>query len=128
MGWGIKIDLADKAFSRYIRLRDMECRRCHSRVKLNEKGLPVSHQASHFKGRRKESTRFMPENVDTLCGGCHAYFTENPSEHEAWQVQTKGQKIVDQIILTSNTYKKKDRELEKIYWRQKLKEDFNVKG
>lgn len=120
MSWNIKIDKADKVFSQWIRLRDRECRRCHSPVKINEKGLPVSHQASHFKGRRKEATRFEPLNVDTLCGGCHAYFTENPAEHEAWQVQMKGQKIVDQIILLSNTYKKKDRELEYIYWKEKL--------
>lgn len=122
MSWKIKIDPADKYFSQYIRLRDRECRRCHSPVKFNEKGLPISHQASHFKGRRKESTRFEPLNVDTLCGGCHAYFTENPTEHEAWQIQTKGQKVVNQLILLSNTYKKKDRELEKIYWKQKVKE------
>jgi nitrate/TMAO reductase-like tetraheme cytochrome c subunit len=120
MSWGIKIDKADKVFSQWIRLRDRECRRCHSPVRLNEKGLPISHQASHFKGRRKEATRFEPLNVDTLCGGCHAYFTENPAEHEAWQVQMKGQKIVDQLILLSNTYKKKDRELEYLYWKQEL--------
>ena len=126
MSWGIKIDKADKVFSQWIRLRDRECRRCHSPVKINEKGLPVSHQASHFKGRRKEATRFEPLNVDTLCGGCHAYFTENPAEHEAWQVMMKGQKTVDKLILLSNTYHKKDRELEKLYWKQKLKEDYGV--
>lgn len=126
MSWNIKIDPADKVFSQWIRLRDRECRRCHSPVRFNDKGLPVSHQASHFKGRRKESTRFEPLNVDTLCGGCHAYFTENPSEHEAWQIQTKGQKVVDQLILLSNTYKKKDRALELIYWRNRLKEDYKL--
>lgn len=126
MSWNIKIDPADKAFSQWIRLRDRECRRCHSPVRFNEKGLPISHQASHFKGRRKEATRFEPLNVDTLCGGCHAYFTENPAEHEAWQVMVKSQKVVDKLILQSNTYAKKNRELEKIYWRQKLKEDYKL--
>lgn len=37
-----------------------------------------------------------------------------------WQIQRKGQKVVDQLILQSNTYKKKDRKLEAMYWRQQL--------
>jgi len=120
MSWGIKIDKADKLFSQWIRLRDMECRRCHTPVNLNDEGLPVSHQASHYKGRRKEATRFEALNVDTLCGGCHAFFTENPKEHEAWQISAKGQSQVDKLTLLSHTYKKKDRELEAIFWRQEL--------
>lgn len=49
------------------------------------------------------------------------YFTSHPGEHYQWQVKTKGQKVVDQLILQSNTYKKKDRALEKIIWAQALK-------
>lgn len=131
MGWGntIKIDKADKLFSIWIRLRDRRCRRCSSPVKLNEKGLPVSHQNSHFKGRIKESTRFEPLNCDTLCGGCHGYLGSNPLEHVEFQVKLKGQDMVDKIILLSNTYKKKDRELEAMYWRQQIKQDYpNVTG
>lgn len=122
----VTIDKADKAFSQWIRLRDRECKRCFSPVQFNGKGLPISHQASHYQGRRKENTRFEPLNVDTLCGGCHAYFTENPEEHKAWQIFTKGQNVVDRLILAGNTYRKKDRESEYIYWKQKLKEDFGV--
>lgn len=118
----IKRDPADDIFSKYIRLRDMECRRCHSLVSLNDKGDPVSHQASHFQGRGKEATRFDEENVDTLCGGCHQYFTANPGEHYMWQVKMKGQKTVDLIILRSNQYHKKDRQLAKMYWAQRYKE------
>lgn len=122
MGYGIKIDPADTAFSQYIRLRDKKCRRCKSPVQINKKGLPVSHQASHFQGRRKEATRFDEENVDTLCGGCHQYFTANPGEHYIWQVEQKGQKTVDAIILRSNLYQRKDRKMAHIYWSQRLKE------
>ena len=118
----VSIDAADKIFSQYIRLRDKECRRCHSPVQYNAKGEPVSHQASHFQGRRKESTRFDEENVDCLCTGCHMYFTANPGEHYQWQVKTKGQKTVDLIILRSNTYMKRDRQMAKLYWSQRLKE------
>lgn len=37
-----------------------------------------------------------------------------------WQVATKGQTAVDQLVLQGNTYKKKDRKLEAMYWRQEL--------
>lgn len=116
----IKIDLADKAFSHYIRLRDMKCLRCGSLVRLNDKGLPITHQASHFQGRGKESTRFDPDNVCTLCTGCHMYFTAHPAEHVAWQVERLGQTLVDQIVLLSNLYTKKDRKLQALYWKQKV--------
>lgn len=66
----------------------------------------------------------MPENCDTLCTGCHGYFTENPAQHEAWHRQVKGDKVVDQVIYWSNLYKKKDREAEAIYWRERIKQDY----
>ena len=126
MSWKIKIDQADTAFSQWIRLRDKECRRCHSPVKFNDKGLPVSHQASHFQGRRKEGTRYNELNVDTLCGGCHSYFGSNPAEHYQWQVNTKGQDIVDRIVLASNTYMKKDRKLQAMYWKAEVKKLLDI--
>lgn len=117
----IKIDAADKLFSQYIRLRDMKCLRCGSAVKLNAKGLPISHQASHFQGRGKENTRFDPDNVCTLDMGCHMYFTAHPAEHYQWQLERLGQKKIDELILKSNTYVKKDRKLQAMYWQQELK-------
>lgn len=122
MAYKITRDKADDVFSKFIRLRDMECRRCHSPVELNDKGLPISHQASHFQGRGKEATRFDEDNVDTLCGGCHMYFTSHPGDHYEWQVKIKGQKQVDVIIFRSNQYMKKDRQLAFIYWKTRLKE------
>lgn len=118
----ITIDPADKVFSQYIRLRDKECKRCHSPVKFNSQGLPITHQASHFQGRGKENTRFNEFNVDCLCHGCHMYFTANPGEHYKWQVLTKGQDMVDSLILASNMYVKKDRKLQQMLWSKKLKE------
>lgn len=118
----IKRDQADVVFSQYIRMRDRQCKRCGSPVRFNDKGLPISHQASHFQGRGKENTRFNEDNVDCLDTGCHMYFTANPAEHYQWQVLIKGQKKVDDLILASNMYVKKDRQLQKIYWTNKLKE------
>lgn len=117
----IKIDAADKYFSMYIRLRDGGCKRCYSPVRFNDKGDPVSHQMSHFQGRRKEATRFDPENGDTLCGACHQYFTANPGEHYMWQVAVKGQAVVNAVIVRSNSYAKKDRKLAAMVWKQAYK-------
>lgn len=117
----IKIDRADSLFSQWVRLRDRQCVKCGSAVQFNDKGMPVTHQASHFMGRGKESTRFEPLNVDTLCMGCHMFFTAHPAEHYRWQVERKGEDVIDKLVLQSNTYKKKDRKLEAMYWSQQLK-------
>lgn len=122
----MRLDPADVAFSKWVRLRDGECVRCHSPVRRNEKGHPVSHQASHFKGRKKEATRYEPLNVDTLCGGCHRYLGGQPDEHYFWQVERKGQDTVDKIILQASTYHKKDRKAELLYWRKRLKDEYNI--
>lgn len=114
----VRIDAADKYFSMYIRLRDGQCMRCGSFVRYNDQGDPISHQMSHFQGRRKEATRFDPENGDTLCGACHLYFTANPYEHVQWQIEKKGQKAVDGIIIRSNSYVKKDRKMQSLIWKQ----------
>lgn len=122
----MKLDQADIYFSKYVRLLQGECQRCHSKVKLNKKGDPVSHQLSHFQSRRKEATRFDLDNCDAMCGGCHLYFTANPYEHVQWQIKTKGEQRVNEIIFRSNQYCKKDRKLQAIIWREayiKLKED-----
>lgn len=118
---GIKLDPADIAFSQWVRLRDGMCLRCKTPVQLNGKGLPVNLQASHFQGRGKENTRFDPDNVCALCMGCHAYFTAFPAEHYMWQVERLGQTKVDEVVLKSNMYCKKDRKLQAIFWRQELK-------
>lgn len=123
MPWGkVKADRADIFFSQWVRLRDGECLRCHKPLEVNVKGLPVSLQASHFQGRRKEATRYDPQNVCALCPGCHRYFTENPAEHYQWQVQRLGQEEVDSIVQRSNLHKKKDRKLEAMIWAQALKD------
>lgn len=122
MSFGIKLRPSDKAFSQYIRLRDRQCMRCLSPVQFNAQGLPVSHEASHFQGRRKEATRFDVENVDTMCSGCHTYLGANPYEHVQWQVKYKGQTVVDSVVLRSNGYKKRDDKMEVIIWRAAIKD------
>lgn len=118
---GLRIDPADKAFSHYIRLRDKACTRCFSPVRLNHKGLPISHHASHFWGRGKESTRFDPQNVDCHCHGCHRYFTAYPEEFRAWKLKQLGQKEYDALMIRANTPTKKDRKMQLIIAKELLK-------
>jgi hypothetical protein len=124
MGWHkIKLDPADIVFSQWVRLNSMQCVRCHSTVKLNNKGLPISHQASHYFGRGRENTRFEPDNVDCLCGGCHQIWGSTDREaYRVFKLKQLGQKRYDSLTVQANTYCKKDRELMKIVWREKLKE------
>lgn len=122
----IKIDKADRLCSIYVRLRDGKCLRCGSRVHLSEHGLPITHQASHFQGRAKENTRFNLDNLCTLDMGCHMYFTAHPAEHYKWQVDRLGHEKVDEIVLASNTYCKKDRTGWYLYFKQKLKDEFGI--
>lgn len=123
----IKIDPADEYFSRWVRLRDMRCLRCGSRVRLNGKGLPVSHTNSHYFGRSSQNTRFEPNNCDTLCYPCHTNWSStNKDEYRDFKIGQLGQRGYDLLLLASNTYRKKDYLAERIYWKAKLKEDFNV--
>lgn len=114
----IKLDKADRVFSEYIRTRDnWTCQRCNNHYTPPTSAL----HCSHFQGRGKEATRFDEQNADALCYGCHMYFTANPAEHYAWQVQRKGQKTVDLLVLRSNTYQKKDRQMAYLYWKERLR-------
>src|ERR1039458_3144788 len=116
MSWHqIKRDAADIAFSEWVRRRDRACKRCR-KPGTGDKGIGGL-DASHWQSRGKEGTRFEPLNVDALCRSCHRYFGEHKTEHDAWQLEMKGQKIIDQILIQAHTYHKKDRLAEKIYWR-----------
>jgi uncharacterized protein with PIN domain len=118
MSWGkAKIDLADKAFSLYIRTRDnWTCQNCGKYYAPPTNSL----HCSHFVGRGKENTRFNERNADAMCFHCHQRFTSHPNEHVEWQVEKKGQQVVDLLILAGNTYCKKDRDMWKIYWTNRL--------
>lgn len=118
----IKIDEADEVFSQYIRYRDKKCVRCGSPVQFN--GVkPVSHQASHYFGRSKESVRFDPENVDTLCFGCHRIWGSDDKEgYRQFKIKQLGLAGFNQLQVRSNRYKKKDRKMALIIAKELLSE------
>lgn len=116
---GIKVTSADRWFSLYIRTRDgWRCCRCGKEYTPPTQAL----HCSHFKGRGKHSTRLDERNCNALCYGCHQYFTSQPDEHYAWQVERKGQELVDELTQLSNKPKKLDIKAEAKYWRERLAE------
>ena len=111
----IRIDKADELFSIYIRSRDnWTCQRCGgfygvpTGLDKNRSGL----HASHFVGRKAESTRFDPRNVDALCYFCHVYFgSTNREAYRQFKIKQLGQAEFDRLHLKSITTVKKDRKL-----------------
>src|SRR3990167_1429272 len=105
----LKIDRADQLFSQWIRLRDKKCVRCHSPVKFAYKtDLPISHQASHFYGRARENTRFEPDNVDTLCMGCHrSWGSDDREAYRAFKLKQLGAERFNSLMIQANLYHKK---------------------
>ena len=118
--WGkIKLDKADVEFSRYIRLRDKRCVRCKRLGSENKDGeFIIGLQASHYFGRAKESTRFDPENVDSLCGGCHQYWGSTDREaYRIFKIKQLGEQGFKLLQIRAETYHKKDRMFEYIKWK-----------
>lgn len=118
----IKIDQADKIFSQYIRLRDKRCMRCGSRVEINEKGLPVSHQNSHYFSRGRENTRFEPLNCDTLCMACHMIWGGDDKEgYRDFKIKQLGLEGFKSLDVQAHTLKKKDRKMALMIAKELLK-------
>ena len=113
----IKIDKADRIFSQYVReIADWTCQRCRRKYDRDE---PNHLQASHFYGRGNENTRFMPDNVDALCMGCHMRW--GGADHESYRefkVKQLGEKGFQLLTLAAHTYCKKDRKLAYMVWKQ----------
>lgn len=115
----IKLDPADIAFSRYIRLRDdFTCQRCLKEYDEKAQGL----HNSHYFGRGSENTRFDPENCDSLCWGCHQFWGSQDKEaYRDFKIRQLGQKGFDDLVVRSKLKCKKDRKLVAIVWRREYK-------
>jgi len=117
---GIRIDLADKYFSLFIRYRaNWKCERCGTQYEVGSRGL----HASHFWGRAREATRFDPENVVAHCHGCHAYLTASPEEHRYWKLKQIGQQRYDALMVRANLRQKKDRVLTAMIYKKAYEEE-----
>lgn len=117
----IKLDKADTLFSRYIRLRDKRCMRCLRRGDGNDgiDGL----QASHYFGRGRESTRFDPLNVDSLCMGCHQIWgSEDREAYRIFKIRQLGESGYKLLCIRAESYLKKNRQAMVIAVKEMLKE------
>lgn len=120
-----KVDTADREFSKFIRERDNHtCQACGANP-------PEGHglECSHFWGRVKESTRFDPENCDTLCKRCHAAFETEKAEgreYWLWKIKRLGSDRFNALAARAHTHVKKDRRMSLICvraWMAELKKN-----
>ena len=112
---GIKIDLADKYFSLFVRYRaNWRCEFCLTPYPVGAQGL----HCSHFWGRARENTRFDPENASAHCFGCHQRLTANPESHREWKLQKIGEAKFAMLRIRAESRCKKDRKLMAIVCKQ----------
>lgn len=116
----IRIDPADAAFSRYVRLTHKRCEYC-GKAGQGPEGIHGL-ELSHFYGRRHEGLRYSLLNCSSLCSGCHRRFTENPLEYVEWQKKKLGPLKFAELQVLRTKWVKKDRQLQAIIWRQAIKE------
>jgi len=119
----IKLRPNDTLFSNYIRAKaGWKCQKCGKLCKVN--GMWIAKlEASHYMGRRKESTRFDPENVYALCFTCHkrmgGYTRDENGEYDLWVKEMLGAKRYRALIIRGNLPARRDDKLTKI-WIYKL--------
>lgn len=77
-------------------------------------------QCSHFWGRGRQTTRFDPENCDTLCYGCHAFWEANKQgEYTRFKQRQLGQARYALLEIRAHQPGKPDRKLIKL-WLQRM--------
>ena len=119
----IKLDKADKMFSRYIRLRDKRCVRCGRPGEPNANGEEINGlECSHYFGRGRESTRFDPENCDSLDAGCHQYWSTNKESYRDFKIRQLGEDGFEKLRIRAEMISKKDRKVAYLF-AKKLVED-----
>lgn len=97
----IKIDHADKKWSKLVRERDGKCRACGKRP-------PYVLQAHHVRPRGRSNTRYLLANGITLCAYCHtlgANSVHRSDNQKAWLVKIIGLKEYNRLDKLSNVYK-----------------------
>lgn len=117
----MRIDAADKLFSRHI--RDIAGNRCEfCGVSGDFKQL----DCSHFYSRAKESVRFDPDNADSFCRACHfkletekgvtvgqidGHTVELPKAYRKWKMAKLGPQRFTALWVRSMNHQKKDRKM-----------------
>jgi len=114
--YSIKRDSLDARFSKFVRSRDeWKCQRCN---RFFEEGERQGLHCSHYFGRRKGGTRFDPANCDSLCFGCHQFFSENKAKYETWKALRLGKNNLYLLEMRATSVKP-DREMVKLWLKKK---------
>jgi hypothetical protein len=99
---GIKRTALDAVFSNLVRERaDYTCQVCGKEFPGGKGNSPGLH-ASHFFGRRGQSTRFHGDNVYAHCFSCHQRLGGNPHEFSTWVKGQLGETRYDELVLRAN--------------------------
>jgi len=124
----IRIDPADEVFSIFIRIRDGRCVRCRRPGTADRFGRMIKGlQCSHYFGRGRESTRFDSENADALCFGCHKIWgSEDKEGYRNFKIKQLGEDGFQKLDVRQSLPQKKDRKMDLMYWRERIKKDFDV--
>lgn len=75
-------------------------------------------QAAHIVGRRYTATRCDPDNAWCLDSSCHRRLTENPHEHVAFAVKTRGEAGYRQLI--DKAYAGRGLVMGAAFWRERV--------
>ncbi len=111
----------DKLFSTYIRTKsDWKCEYCGKDCSEKRQGL----HASHYYGRRKESTRHDERNVSAFCFNCHQNLGhgKDRDKYKEFMIKKLGQDGFDKLLIDSNTTKKRDDVMDELYIKKLLLE------
>jgi len=103
----IKILDPDVWFSLCVRERaDWMCQSCGKKYEpwYTAKGIPANPglHCSHYIGRGNYAVRFVPDNADAHCYGCHQKFESNPHIFMMWKYEQLGGILYDILIEKSN--------------------------
>lgn len=115
---GIKIKPADRWFSKCIRERsNWTCDVCHKQYEENSMGL----HCSHYFSRRHRAVRYDPDNVTSMCYGCHNRLGGDPDDFRRWMVERVGEGLIDILrekrddVMLAKTCKKNEPDIAKHY-------------
>ena len=121
MSWyTVKIDAADRLFSKYIRLKYGKCQNCGKWGGGDDRTQGL--QASHYHSRKKESVRYDESNVDCFCVSCHRELgTNNRKAYDEYKLKQLGEVEYNKLLIRANTTQKKDRKMALIMVKELMK-------
>jgi len=115
----IKIGIIDTLFSKLVRLRTGGvCEWCGKAADFKEM------ECSHFHSRRKQITRYDPENACGLHVACHRFLGEHPNIHADFFRKRLGSQKYEELnaramLIVKRT--KADKELIKAFLREQIR-------